>query len=72
MRFPNEREVNRIKNMYPKGTRVKLISMEDPHGVPEGTYGNIFLVDDIGQLHVYWDNGSSLALIPGVDRFEVV
>lgn len=25
---------------------------------------------DLGQIHCHWENGSSLALIPGVDHFH--
>ena len=55
---------------YPKGTRLKLISMEDPHGVPMGTVGEVDFIDDAGQIHMKWENGSFLALIPGVDGFR--
>ena len=57
---------------YPKGTRLKLISMEDPHGVPEGTVGEVDFIDDAGQIHMRWETGSCLALIPEVDRFQEV
>ena len=65
-------ELERLRQQYPKGTRLKLISMEDPQGVPEGTVGEVELVDDIGQIHVRWETGSGLALIPEVDRFQKV
>lgn len=29
-------------------------------------------VDDMGQIGMRWDNGRSLALVPGVDRFTRV
>ena len=56
---------------YPPGTRVMLLSMTDPYApVPPGTRGTVDLVDDIGSLHMTWDNGRSLALIPGEDTFR--
>ena len=67
-----QKDVERLRQQYPKGTRLKLISMEDPQGVPEGTVGEVELVDDIGQIHVRWETGSGLALIPEVDRFQKV
>ncbi|MGF0019346.1 DUF4314 domain-containing protein [Sporofaciens sp. SGI.106] len=67
-----QKELERLRQQYPKGTRLKLISMEDPQGVPEGTVGEVELVDDIGQIHVRWETGSGLALIPEVDRFQKV
>ena len=67
-----QKELERPRQQYPKGTRLKLISMEDPQGAPEGTVGEVELVDDIGQIHVRWETGSGLALIPEVDRFQKV
>ena len=46
--------------------------MEDPHGVPEGTVGEVDFIDDAGQIHMKWETGSGLALIPGVDRFQKI
>ena len=67
-----QKELERLRQQDPKGARLKLISMEDPQGVPEGTVGEVELVDDIGQIHVRWETGSGLALIPEVDRFQKV
>ena len=58
--------------MYPKGTKIKLNSMQDDYPVPSGTKGIVDFIDDAGQIHVNWNNGSSLALIYGVDDFEVI
>lgn len=53
-----------------QGERIKLISMDDTYTkLKEGDEGTIYGVDDIGQIHVQWDNGSTLALIPEKDRF---
>lgn len=68
----NEEKINNIKKMYPIGTRIKLISMEDNYNVPSGTQGTIDFIDDEGQIHMKWDNGSTLALIYGVDSFEKI
>jgi DNA repair protein RadC len=54
------------------GKRVRLIEMQDPYAVPKGTMGTIKFVDGIGQIHVNWDNGSSLALIPNVDKYKII
>lgn len=59
-----EREAKRYKEQYPKGTRLELISMEDPQAVPPGTRGTVQFVDDIGSIHMNWDNGRTLALVP--------
>lgn len=55
------------------GKRVRLILMkDDPNPVPPGTEGVIDTVDDLPQLHVKWDNGRNLAIIPGVDEYEIL
>ena len=69
MKTPTQQQLEALRKMYPEGTAVKLISMDDKHAPPAGTLGLVTHVDDIGQLHVNWQNGSSLALIPGVDSF---
>lgn len=54
------------------GKRIKMIKMSpDPHPIEPGTMGTIRLVDGIGQIHVNWDNGRTLAMIPE-DEYEVV
>ena len=62
-----------IKEQYPPGTRIRLGSMSDPYApVTPGTEGIVDVVDDDGQLHMKWDNGRTLALIPGEDSFTVL
>lgn len=61
-------EVERIKEKYPKGTPIRLYSMEGEHTVPPGSRGVVDHVDDIGQIHMKWENGSSLALNVEEDR----
>ena len=62
-----------IQEQYPPGTRIRLNSMSDPYSpVPAGIEGIVDLVDDAGQLHMKWDNGRTLAIIPGEDSFTVL
>lgn len=70
--IPSQNQVESIKKTYPVGTRVRVDKMDDTHAVPVGTYGTVKLIDGAGQLHVNWDNGSTLALIPNVDEFTVL
>lgn len=66
-------KVERVKEKYPTGTIVECINMgEEVRPIPTGTRGVVTLVDDIGSIHVSWENGSSLALIEEVDRFKVI
>jgi len=63
MRFPNKQEVERVRRIYPAGTRVELVVMDDPQAPPEGTLGTVLGVDDTGSLLMRWDNGSGLNAI---------
>lgn len=71
-RIPSQKEVARIRTLYPAGTRVELIEMDDPyfHQHP-GEQGTVQGVDDMGQIMMRWDNGSSLSLVPGYDKFKI-
>ena len=70
MIFPTKEELKRLREMYPKGTRVVLLEMDDPQAPPVGTKGTVRYVDDAGGIGVNWDNGSSLSAIYGVDRIK--
>ena len=67
----SEKKLKQIRENYPKGTTVELIKMSGEGQMPAGLTGVVEAVDDAGQIHVRWKNGSSLALIPGVDEFSV-
>lgn len=55
-----------------KGMRIRMISMDDPNGVDEGLEGTIVTIDDLGTLHVKWDDGRIYGVIPGVDEYQVL
>ena len=62
-----------IKKQYPAGTRLCCdLMQDDPRPIEPGTLGTVVGVDDAGQVMMKWDNGRSLSLIPGMDRFHVV
>ncbi len=69
----NQEDVAYFKELYPKGTRIKCEYMDDIFSpIEAGMKGTVRLVDDAGQIHVDWDNGRKLALVPGVDSFSTV
>ena len=69
----NKAQVDRLKNQYPSGTRIELLSsMNDIQPIESGSKGTVIAVDDIGTIHMRWDNGRGLGLIPGEDHFKVM
>jgi Domain of unknown function (DUF4314) len=48
------------------GQRIMIIEMDDTQAPPP-----IKGVDGIGQIHVQWDNGSTLAVQPVGDRYQI-
>lgn len=54
------------------GKRIRINHMEDMLPVPDGTEGIITGVDDIGQIQVKWDNGSTLSVIDEIDDYEIL
>ena len=69
----NKAQVDRLKNQYPSGTRIELLSsMNDIQPIESGSKGTVIAVDDIGTIHMRWDNGRGLGLIPGEDHFKVI
>ena len=63
----NSKLLSRLREEYPRGTRIELIRMDDPHAPPIGTKGTVVGVDDIGSILVDWDNGGSLNVVYGED-----
>lgn len=71
--FLSQKEVEKIKEQYPIGTRIELIHMDDPYApIEPGVQGVIEGVDDAGTLHMKWDNGRPLGIVPGEDHFKVI
>lgn len=68
----NKNFVAALKERYPPGTRLECIFMDDSQAIPPGTQGTVTHVDDVGTIHMKWDNGSSLGLIYGADSFKTV
>lgn len=69
-----EQKIDIIKEKYKSGMKLKLLEemIDEKHSVPIGEIGVVDYVDDIGTIHIKWECGSSLDLIPDVDKFEEV
>ena len=65
-------ELEKLKQKYQKGMRIRLITMDDIQAPPIGTEGTIKGIDDFGAIRVSWDTGSCLSIIPDEDNFEIL
>ena len=63
----DQRILKHLRTFYKAGTRIELERMDDVQAPPVGTRGTVRGVDDIGNIMVSWDNGSSLSLVYGKD-----
>lgn len=61
------KELESLRSLYPEGTRVELLRMDDIQAPPVGTKGTVVGVDDTGSIMVSWDNGSGLNVVWGED-----
>jgi hypothetical protein len=67
------RRMNQGKFDYLIGKRIEMIHCTDQYSpIPQGTQGTVDMVDDMGTVFVDWDNGSTLGLIMGEDKFKIV
>ena len=67
-----KQELEMLRAEFSRGTRVELVQMNDVQAPPPGTRGTVQFVDDIGTIHVKWDNGSSLGLAYGEDACKTL
>ena len=72
MKIPSKNELDRIRRDYPVGTIIELIEMSDKFAPPSGTVGEVEGVDDMGDILVRWETGSSLKVILSEDRIRKV
>ena len=68
MRMISRDQLQRLREAYPKGSRVELVQMDDPQAPPIGTHGTVIGVDDIGSIMGEWDNGCGLSVAWGADH----
>lgn len=72
MATASEGDVARLRAKYKPGDRVVLLSDMEGERLRKGYTGTINHIDDIGTIHVRWDVGSTLGIIPGIDTFRVI
>jgi len=65
-------EVYRKENEELTGKRIKCVLMNDEDPVESGTEGTIRCVDDMGTIHVKWDNGRTLGICRDEDQYEIL
>lgn len=70
MEYARQQTVERLRKRLPPGTRIVLLGMDDVQAPPIGTKGTVRGVDDMANILVNWDNGSSLNLVYGVDHYS--
>lgn len=61
-----------LRQLYPPKARVRLERMDDPQAPPVGTEGTVIHVDDLGTIHVQWDNGSALGVAFDEDYCTII
>lgn len=72
-KIPSRKTVEELRKKYPKGTRVELISMNDPYTkLKPGDRGTVSMVDSIGTIFVDWDCGSGLGVAYGEDHIRKI
>lgn len=64
--------VDGVKSRFKSGLRVELEEMVGEPNMPSGLQGVVDYVDDAGHIHMKWDNGRTLSLIYGQNKFKVL
>lgn len=69
--MPNVEEHRKMSEEL-KGKRIKCLHMMDEYPILSGELGTVELVDDMGTIHVNWDNGRHLGIVPEEDEYEII
>lgn len=64
-------EILGIKEVFKEGMGIYLYEMQGEPNMFD-LKGEVLYVDDIGQVHVRWENGSSLALNVDCDSYKLL
>ena len=66
-------ELRKRREEFKEGQRVELIEMNDPYRKMEkGLKGTVKFVDDMGTVHISWDNNSSLGALYLIDKIKKI
>lgn len=69
----DEKTIEKIRINFPIGSRVMMVYSADPlTPIDGGTEGVVSSVDDIGTIHINWDNGSHFGVILGENVIEKI
>lgn len=56
-----------------RGDRIELQHTSDPYtSLERGDKGTVTMIDALGTVHVAWDSGSVLGMVPGEDSFTII
>lgn len=70
---PDEKTIERIRADFPIGSRVMMVYSADPlTPIDGGIEGIVSSVDNIGTIHIDWDNGSYFGVILGENVIEKI
>lgn len=66
--------ISDIKEKYKVGTKLRLKEdlKDDYRTIKAGEKCIVEHIDDIGTIHVVWENGSTLGLLTDIDNFEII
>ena len=72
MDIPKREVIEMLRKSYQVGNRIELVTMDDFQAPPIGTKGTVRGVDDMGNILVNWDNGSSLNVVYDIDEIRKI
>lgn len=71
VRIPSRQELIKLRAL--EGKRVELVKTTDQRThLKPGATGTVQWVDDVGTVHIRWDDGGDLGLLHGLDQWKVI
>lgn len=66
--IPTKACIDEMRKAFPKNADIELVFMDDIYrDMPRGLKGKVCEVDDIGTIHVAWENNLSLGVVWNAD-----